>query len=176
MKRTLTAVLAAGILVAGAFAVTALVGGVATAQEEPAEHPAPPDLPRAGELVDQVLADLVAEDVISQQQADAVAEALSARLEEVKEELGEWREERREWRREHRGRIFRLGALLEDGVIDADELAELGEDHPFNDPDGPAAEYLDDGQLTAEEVRAIVQALREQHRLEHEEQNQGDGA
>ncbi len=56
----------------------------------------------------------------------------------------------------------RIGALLDDGVIDADELAELPEGHPLTDPDGPAADYLDDGQLTVEELRELRSQLHDQ--------------
>jgi polyhydroxyalkanoate synthesis regulator phasin len=117
---------------------------------------------------------LVGDGVINQSQADAVAEALQAKAEELREERRQWFEDHPDQRRRHFGGAFRLGALLEDGVIDAEELAELGPDHPFNDPDGPAADYLDDGQLTAEEVREIIKELREQHRAGRDAN--GDGA
>ncbi|MDJ0923699.1 MAG: hypothetical protein QNJ77_03975 [Acidimicrobiia bacterium] len=54
---------------------------------------------------------------------------------------------------------WQIAEMLEDGVIDAAELAELPDGHPLADPDGPAAEYLDDGQLTRDEL----EELRGQH-------------
>ncbi len=71
-----------------------------------------------------------------------------------------------QWREENPGRFergfrrgFRLGGLLEDGVIDAAEIAALPDDHPLKDPNGPAAEYLDDGQLTADELSQLREEL-----------------
>ncbi|MFB3099394.1 MAG: hypothetical protein ACE1ZX_05090, partial [Acidimicrobiia bacterium] len=46
-----------------------------------------------------------------------------------------------------------------DGVIDAAEIAALPDDHPLKDPNGPAAEYLDDGQLTADEMSQLREEL-----------------
>ena len=48
-----------------------------------------------------------------------------------------------------------IAGFLEDDVITADELAQLPEDHIFNDLDGPFAEALADGELTKEELASI---------------------
>lgn len=47
---------------------------------------------------------------------------------------------------------WEIARMLEDGVVDASELAELPEGHPLKDLDGPVAAYLDDGQLTKDEL------------------------
>ena len=55
---------------------------------------------------------------------------------------------------------WQIAEMLEDGVIDATELAELPEGHPLADPQGPAADYLDDGQLTEDELAELRSQLR----------------
>ena len=161
MRKTLTAAIAAGVLVAGAFVATAITGNQVSAQEAPSDDSAVerPDHPGRGEILDEVLSGLVADGVIDQGQADAVAAALQAKADELREQREQWREENPG--RFERGfrRGFRLGGLLEDGVIDADEIAALPDGHPLKDPNGPAAEYLDDGQLTADELSQLREEL-----------------
>jgi hypothetical protein len=174
LKKTLTALLAALVLVAGAFAATAIAGGAATAQtEDESTEQERPDFPKRGAIVDEVLSDLVGDNVINQSQADQIAAALQARAEEVRAEMQQWRDE-------HPGRFergfkrgFHLGGLLEDGVIDSDEIAELPDDHPLKDPNGPAAKYLDDDQLTTEELRELRQELHEQRQAERDARAEG---
>lgn len=166
MNKIFVSIAAAGILVAGAFVSSTIVGDQAVAQTtglqvvEGADDERP-DVPRPGDILDDVLADLVADGTLDQGDADAVKAAVEAKHEEVRAAVDAWREE-------HPGRFergfkrgFALGGLLEDGVIDAAELAELPDDHPFNDPDGPAAEFLADGQLTEDELHQIGEQLRE---------------
>jgi hypothetical protein len=98
---------------------------------------------------------------------DAEVQAVKATLRELREaarleagsEAGELR----------RHRPFRTGyhlhELLEDGIVDAAELAGLAEDSPILDPDGPFAAYLDDGELSAEELEEL-RAAREAEREE----------
>jgi len=166
MKKIFVSIAAAGVLVAGAFTASAIVNGPALAQttEAPtAEAPTDgrPDFLRPGEIVDEVLADLVADGTLERGDADAVKAALEARYEEVRAEMEAWRSENPG--RFERGfkRGFAMGGLLEDGVIDATELAELPDDHPLNDPDGPAAEFLADGQLTKDELKQLGEPLHE---------------
>lgn len=177
MKKTLTALLAALVLVAGAFTATAITGGAATAQTED-ESTDRPNFPKRGEIVDEVLADLVGEEVINQGQADQIAAALRARAEEVHAEMQQWREENPGSGPFGRGfkRGFHLGGLLEDGVIDSDEIAELPDDHPLKDPNGPAAKYLGDDQLTKEELQELRQELHEQRQAERQGQAGGIGS
>jgi hypothetical protein len=166
MNKIFVSIAAAGILVAGAFAASTIVDSSALAQttevpvvEVPADER--PDIPKPGDILDEVLGDLVADGTLDQGDADAVKAALEAKHEEVRAQLEAWRDD-------HPGRLergfkhgFALGGLLEDGVIDAAELAELPDDHPFNDPDGPAAKFLADGQLTEDELHQIGDQLRE---------------
>lgn len=177
MKKTLTALLAALVLVAGAFAATAIAGGEATAQTfVPETDQEAPDFQKPGEILDDVLSDLVTDKVINQSQADQIAAALTARAAEV-------RAERQQWREEHPGRFergfkrgFHLGGLLEDGVIDSDEIAELPDDHPLKDPNGPAAKYLGDDQLTKEELQQLRQELHAQRQAERQGRAEGTGS
>lgn len=164
MKRFLAALAAAGVLVAGAFVAGAVSNtNAATAQESteaPTQDEATTDRPEPGAILDEVFADLVADGVITADQAEQVKEALEAKRAELREQFGD-RLKRRDQRHATRG--FIRGAL-EDGVIDADELAQLPEGHPLNDPDGPFAEYLDDGQLTEEELDQIKEDFRRNRR------------
>lgn len=64
---------------------------------------------------------------------------------------------RRDWFR----RGFHLGGLLDDGGIDQAEYDALPDDHPLKKVD--VTEYLDDGQITPNELREIFQDLRPFH-------------
>jgi len=163
MKKIFVSIAAIGVLAMGAFAASTIVDGQALAQT--ADDPAieRPDIPKPGDILDDVLSDLVAGDTLDQGQADAVKAALQARHEEVRAEADEWRQD-------HPGRFergfargFAMGDLLDDGVIDADELSELPDDHPLKDPDSPAAEFLDDGELSEDELRQLGEQRRERH-------------
>ena len=155
MKKVLAALAASGVLVAGGFATAAIsTPSTAVAQEQTDEAPLDSTSeenvrPERGAILEEVLGELVVDGVITSDQADQIAAALEAKHDELRAEFGD--------RRSPRG--FRgdggLRALLEDGVIDADELAELPEDHPVFDPEGPFADYLDDDQLTIEELEEI---------------------
>ncbi|MEA3501489.1 MAG: hypothetical protein U9R47_01835, partial [Actinomycetota bacterium] len=140
MKKIFVSIAAAGVLVAGAFAASTVIDGPALAQttEVPAaEAPGDerPDIPTPGDILDEVLGDLVADGTLDRGEADAVKSALESRHEEVRAQLDEWRADNpgRFKRGFHRG--FAMGGILEDGVIDADELAELPDGHPLKDPD-----------------------------------------
>lgn len=153
MKTVLASIAAAGVLVMGAFVATALGDAPASAQEV---DTATTDVERTGPLV-EVLDGLVADDVLTRDQADEVEARLRAAHEE-------WREERRERRDERRADRQLIREFLEDDVIDSDELAQLGDDHPFNDPDGPFADAVADGELTREELAELRDAHREARR------------
>jgi hypothetical protein len=164
MKKTIAALTAAGVLVAAAFTVSVVTdGGVANAQV-PDEGTTTVERPERGAHFRDVLDELVAAGTIRQDQADAIDEAMKAKFEELRESGEGFRAPGRRGF----GGGHHFGELLEDDVISADELAELPDDHPFNDPDGPAADYLDDGQLTREELREIHEQAREQHRAERQ--------
>ncbi len=162
MRKIVAALAAAAVLVAGAFTATVVVGGAASAQDEPDESASleAPERPHRGAVLGVVLDDLVGEGVITSDQAAQITAAVEERAAELREEFGD-----RPLRRGpgvRRGFGPGMAGMLEDGVIDAGELAELPEDHPFNDPDGPAAAYLDDGELTVDELRKLHAELCEQ--------------
>ncbi|MCL1692837.1 MAG: hypothetical protein M3096_04060 [Actinomycetia bacterium] len=170
MKKIFVSIAAAGVLVAGAFAASMIVDGQAIAQtiDEPAVER--PDIPKPEDILDEVLADLVADDTLDQGQANAVKAALETRHEEA-------RVQRDEWREDNPGRAERdpaIAGMLEDGVIDEDELAELPDDHPFNDTNGPAAEFLDDGELSADELRELGGHRRPPHDADRRPPRDGD--
>lgn len=159
-KKIIASITTVGLVAGGgvAAAVTA-TPGPAFAQEETVQSPARPG-PGAG--LERMMGRLVAADVVTDDQADAITTVLR----QLAEARAADRPERRPGARFDRGarRGFQLRAMLEDGVIDATELATLPEGHPFNDPEGPAAGYLDDGQLTIDELNA----MREQRRVDVE--------
>lgn len=157
MKTILASLAAASVLVAGAFVASTVTTDPANAQTtDPVDtNVVVVDDDRVGPL-EEVLSDLVDNGTLTLAQADAVADAMLAKRDEIRTE----REARREERQANREQIVEF---LEDDVIDASELAQLGDDHPFNDPDGPFADAASDGEITRDELRE----LREQHRGAH---------
>ena len=99
----------------------------------------------AGSLLAEVLADLVADGVITQEQSDAIVGAVDTRVEEKRTEMRELRE--------------LVAGFLEDGVVTAEELEQLPEDHPWRNLD----DFLADGQLTIEELRQLSGPFRHHH-------------
>lgn len=161
MKKLLAAVAAAGVLVAGAFTASVVAGSnPATAQTEEESTEVAPRGP--GSLLAEVLDELVAEGTIDQQTADEIAAAIEVKVEE-KRASGEFGPRGHRHGRGH----GQLEGLLDDGVISEDELTELPDDHPLNDPDGPAADYLDGG-ITEEELDEIRSEHREARAAERE--------
>lgn len=166
MKRLIASVAAAGILVAGAFVASTATNSSAEAQtsedgttQEAPEHR---DRPEKGAILDEVLGELVDDGTIDQSQADAVKAALQAKFEEIRENRPD-----RGDRDHRRGRLRgQIEDLLEDGVISADEIAELPDRHPFKNADGPFAELLEDGQITQAEWDAFVAEKKAAHEAE----------
>jgi hypothetical protein len=152
MKKVLAALAASGVLIAGGFVTSAVSAPVAADAQEAPDTTADTVRPERGAILDEVLADLVADGVIDGDQATKIKDALEAKHEELREQFGDRGPRARGFRD---GARFEMRGFLEDGVIDADELAQLPEGHPLTDPDGPAAEYLDDGKLTAEELEEL---------------------
>ncbi|REK12624.1 MAG: hypothetical protein DWQ40_10985 [Actinobacteria bacterium] len=143
-EKVLAATVAGGLLVGAAFVAAAVTTpGVAAAQEDSTTDSTEATDVRPnhdhGAILEDVLSDLVEDGTIDQSQADAILDAVQAKAEELKARAAELREQ--------------IAQFLEDGVITADELAELPEDHPFNNPDGIFAEALEDGELTLEEIQ-----------------------
>ena len=120
---------------------------------------------------DERLAALVEAGTINQSQADAVKAALLEKHEELKANRQDG-----DRRGDRRGRLrAQIEELLEDGVISADEIAELPDGHPFNNADGPFAELLEDGQITQAEWDAFVAEKKAEHEAEQSSQD-GDEA
>lgn len=160
MRKILTSLAAAGVLVAGALVAVAIVDSSVSAQEGETDTPT---VVRHTELLADALGELVDEGVISQAQADAVRERVQTKAEAHRQEMAERLGELPHFGR--RGHGFHFEGFVDpdvfdDGVLDADELAELSEDHPLRDPEGPFAEFLDDGELTLEELREAHGATR----------------
>ena len=130
------------VIVAAVIAVM-LIGGasIAVAQtDDAAEGP----VARVAGFIEDVLDGLVSDGTLSEEQATAVADAFDTAREE--------RQAEREARRAERQAIAeQVQAALEDGVITAEELAELP-DGPWNDSEGPLADALEDGEITQEEL------------------------
>ncbi len=163
MKKILVSLAAAAVLVAGIATASVISGSSAEAQEATTdEESTDGDRPRHGSAIEDVLADLVEAGEITQAQSDTITAALEEKREELKANRpeGEGRRGRGFGRGGPRGN---LAELLEDGVIDAAELAELPEGHPLTDPDGPFAEALEDGEITEDELQEI-RGERQGHR------------
>jgi len=152
------------ILIGGAFVASAAMrSDVASAQENTATTSAQDTTSdttrqatdvrgRSQGVLRAVLSDLVADGVITQAQADAIAEAVVTRMAESRDAASGGQ----------RG-AFRRGfsrGLLEDGVITSEEIAGLPDGNPLKDPAGPAATYLEDGQITEDEFKALIEELR----------------
>jgi hypothetical protein len=122
---------------------------VATAQTDDApEADAPIVEMKRGERISSFFDDMVAEGVISQDQANTMLAELESRHEERVAE----RQERRE----------AFESAFEDDVLTVAELEELGADRIL-DEDGPFAEALADGELTRDEFEAIHAELGPRH-------------
>lgn len=161
MRKVIASMIATGVLVVGAFAVSTITSSEASAQTD--ETPAATDevrRPHGGAALDQVLGDLVEDGTLNQDQADAVKEAMIAKRDELKEKFGDRRE--RIARRHDMRKNIR--AWLEDGVITADELSGIPEDSPIFADDSPLADALEDGEITQAEWDAFI----EQRKADHE--------
>jgi len=148
MKRLIWLPVAGFLLVAGAAVAAAAPGFVDTArsalnnQSEEVIGLAV-DVERDS-LLDEVLAELVGSGAITQEQSDAITEALTTRVEERRAEFEAQREAMEAMRTQIRG-------FLEDGVISADEIAQLPADNPFTN----LSDILADGQVTLEELQSV---------------------
>lgn len=155
----------AGLVASGgvAAAVTS-APGLAIAQEDTVEAP---EVPGPHTNRDGLLQTLLEEGVLDDAEVAAVQEVLEELRATMAEENGVDGSERRVRRPMRAG--FRLHQLLEDGIVDAEEIAGLPEDSPILDPDGAFAPYLDDGELSAEELdelKAIRDAEKEERQAE----------
>ena len=96
-------------------------------------------------LLDDVLADLVADGTITQAQADAITSALQTAADEKIAELEAQHQQMQEMWTQIKG-------FLEDGVITSDEIAQLPADNPFTN----LTDILADGQITQEELDSVM--------------------
>ncbi len=157
MKRVIASIAAAGVLVVGAFAATAITGTEASAQTAETQVETQQNhRPIPGGILESVLGELVDDGTLTQAQADSVKAAMVAQHDELKER----REERRENRQLRRAQIEEW---LSDGVISADELAQLPDDARLFAEDGPLAEALEDGQITQAEWDAFLEQRKARH-------------
>ena len=92
-------------------------------------------------LLAGVLEDLVGDATITQEQSDAIIAA----LEEARDSAREARRALRE----------QMKSFWEDGVLTSEEIAQLPSTERFEDPDGPFADALEDGQITKEEMESL---------------------
>ena len=91
-----------------------------------------------------MLADLVTKGVITQAQSDAIVAALTTKVDAQRAEMEAQRQAMQQmW--------TQIQGFLSDGVISADELAQLPADNPFSKLTG----ILDDGQITLQELQSL---------------------
>jgi hypothetical protein len=151
MRKTLIAMLAAAavLVMGGALGATAQTGADASDENESAVIERPLRVP----MLERVLDEMVEDGVIDADHATAIAEWLANRRAELHAARDEWRDA---WT-----------AAWEDGVLTADEAADL----PFADrllaDDGPFAEAWEDGQLTREEFDSARPRLPARRGLGH---------
>ena len=141
MRKTVAALTAGALIAGGAM--------VATAQTDDApDTDAPIVEMKRGERISAFFDDMVAQGVISQDQATTMLAELESRHEARVAE-----------RQEHREAFE---AAWEDDVLTVAELEELGAERIL-DEDGPFAEALEDGQLTRDEFDAIRAEIGPRH-------------
>jgi hypothetical protein len=157
MKRLIWLPVAGFLLVAGAAVAAASPGVldkaaavVSLAQDDGTDTETSPSTGGLRVHVDgdgiltEVLADLVTSGVITQDQSDSITEALTTRVEERRAEAEAQRQQMEEMWTQVQG-------FLEDGVITADEIAQLPADNPFSNIEN----ILEDGQITLEELQSV---------------------
>lgn len=127
MKKALLAVAVGVFVLAGARLV------IAQTEEEPTDSP----LGRIGTAIQEVLDDLVADDTLTQDQADAVIDALIEKRDEVKAE----REQLREM----------IDEFWSDDQLTQEEIDQLPDGHPWS----RLSELLDDGVITRDELSEL---------------------
>lgn len=140
MRNKIMAALVAGGLLVGAGFVTSIVSAPDTAAAQVDTAADDEDrgfFARGMGFLGDVLDELVGEGTIDTDQADAILEAVEEKAVELKEEREALREE--------------IKGYLEDGVLTADEAANLPQDHWL------LSDALDDawadGELTVQEIR-----------------------
>ncbi len=97
-------------------------------------------------VLEEVLADLVADGTINQDQSDAIVAAVEERKTEIMDA--------------RKGLKTQMMAFWEDGILTADEIEQLPVADWITDPDGPLAEALEDGSITREELEELATTRR----------------
>jgi polyhydroxyalkanoate synthesis regulator phasin len=96
-------------------------------------------------LLAEVLAELVSSGVLTQEQSDAITEALTAKAEQRRAEFEAERQRLQQmW--------TQIQEFLEDDVVTSDEIAQLPEDNPF----AKLQDILSDGQITRDELESAA--------------------
>lgn len=151
MKRLIWLPIAGFLLIAGATVAAAMPGVTSTAGSlinaqgsGLAITGVAFEVAGAGSLLDEVLADLVSAGTITQDQSDAIVAALTTKADEKRAEMEAQRAQMEAMRTQIQG-------FLEDGVISADEIAQLPADNPFTN----LQDILADGQVTLEELQSV---------------------
>lgn len=98
------------------------------------EHP-------AGVGLGSVLAELVEDGTITQEQADAIIAAVEEKRSAARAAFQEMK--------------GLLDSFWDDGMLTAEEIAQLPNAHQITGADGPLADALTDGQITKEEMKEI---------------------
>jgi hypothetical protein len=160
MRRLVWLPIAGFLLIAGAAVAAAapgfardaanlLNGTLAMASPDPSASPAPSNgtttKTNAQSLLDQVLADMVSQGVITQAQSDAISSALQAKIDDQQAQLQQQRQELQQERTQIQG-------FLEDGVITQDEIDQLPADSPLRQVFDSIAK---DGQVTLDQLRQL---------------------
>lgn len=138
MRTKIIASLVAGGLLIGAGFATSIISApsMASAQEEAADDDAQGLLGRGLALLGEVLDELVTEETLTTEQAEAVVNAVQEKARERKAEMEAHREQMR--------------GFLEDGVLTEEEFNQLPDRNPFADE--RFDEAWEDGELTKEEI------------------------
>lgn len=129
MRKAIVAITTAALLVGGSLAVLAQTEETEATEERP-----------IGYAIEAVLDDLVADETLTQDQADAVIDALVAKRQEFRTEREQMREQMREFWADDEltqeeidqlpswHRWSQASEMLEDGTITRSELGELRRD------------------------------------------------
>jgi hypothetical protein len=152
MKRLIWLPLAGFLLIAGAAVAAAgsqLVSVTPAAVPAATDDTGNPDAGaielRAGDLLEEVLADLVGQNVISQDQSDAIVAALESAFDERGADAEARLEEMRQTWEQVQG-------FMEDGVITQSEVDTLPVENPLRKAFDSIAE---DGQVTLDQLREL---------------------
>jgi len=133
-NKIIASLIAGAVLVAAGFATAAISSPSAASAQETTDESEVPH--RGFGLLSEVLADLVDDDVIDQDQADAIVDAVETKMSEIREEK--------------EGDLSLLRDLLEDGVLTSQEAEQLPDDHFLLSE--RFDEAWEDGQLTRDEL------------------------